>query len=551
MKKASILFLISTLTLTGCTPSSSGSNHSSEPGDGTFVDVDLVENRVDDNYRNFYEIFVYSFADSDGDKIGDLKGIDDKIDYLAKIGYTGIWLTPIFASFSYHKYDAMDYFKIDPSFGTEEDLKHLVAHAHEKGIKVILDGVFNHSSNYNKWFEASFMAHEKKLAGETLSEEEANMDSLYVFYDSLEEAKASGSQYKQVVARDFYYECNFDASMPEFNYDSEFTYQTIQSIIDYYMDDEIGIDGFRLDAVKYFYLGKTEKNVQVLNRLKAMVKKNKADGYLVGEDWEGEDGIAKYYQSDVDSYFYFPSSGSQGFIMSSCGQYDGSYKLRYYNGQKGLIDNANGHIPAPFLGNHDMPRVTQGKNEEATKLQLGLRNMLTGAVYNYYGEEIGMSSSNISGSTDYLDSNYRTHYYWDDETHAYETGNPPHANGQTQYYEGASSQLQDENSILNYEKKSLKLRNCFPAIARGSVLPLDEESQQRNESNEDGLLIVDKQYQDQKVRLLFNFSLYNAVDYVLPQNWNAKSVLLVDNNDKAKLLDRTLTLPPYAIAVLA
>ena len=98
----------------------------------------------DDNYRNYYEIFVSSFADSNGDGIGDLKGITDKLDYIADLGYTGIWMTPIFSSPTYHKYNASDYFQIDEDFGTMDDLKTLVEEAHKRDIKVILDLALNH-----------------------------------------------------------------------------------------------------------------------------------------------------------------------------------------------------------------------------------------------------------------------------------------------------------------------------------------------------------------------------------------------------------------------
>ena len=115
---------------------------------------------TDDNYRVFYEIFVGSFSDSDGDGIGDLKGIIDRLDYLndgniyskTSLGVQGIWLTPIFYSPSYHKYDVIDYYRIDPSFGSQDDLQKLIDECHKRNVLVIMDMAFNHTSSQNEWF---------------------------------------------------------------------------------------------------------------------------------------------------------------------------------------------------------------------------------------------------------------------------------------------------------------------------------------------------------------------------------------------------------------
>ena len=129
---------------------------------------------IDDNYRTFYQIFVGSFSDSDGDGIGDLRGIINRFDYLndgnvnrgKDLGIQGIWLSPIFESPTYHKYDAIDYYKIDEKFGTMDDLKELIALCHERNVKLILDLVINHTSTKNEWF-VKFK--EARLSGDTES----------------------------------------------------------------------------------------------------------------------------------------------------------------------------------------------------------------------------------------------------------------------------------------------------------------------------------------------------------------------------------------------
>lgn len=109
-------------------------------------------NIIDDNYRNYYEIFVYSFCDSNGDGIGDLKGVTSKLDYIKDMGFNGIWLMPIMPSTTYHKYDVTDYCAIDPQYGTMDDFDELVAECNKRGIKLILDLVMNHSSAKHPWF---------------------------------------------------------------------------------------------------------------------------------------------------------------------------------------------------------------------------------------------------------------------------------------------------------------------------------------------------------------------------------------------------------------
>lgn len=511
-----------------------------------FVNEDKEIEYIDDNYRNYYEIFVYSFADSNGDKIGDLNGITNKLDYLSSMGYTGIWLTPIFESNSYHKYDIKDYFSIDSDFGTMDDLKNLVTKAHSLNIKVILDGVFNHSSQYNDWFESSLLAHRKKIAGSTLTEEESNYDSLYVFYDSLDEAKKSNKTYYKAGGNDFYYEANFSSDMPEFNFDSEFTYTKIESVIDYYMN-EIGVDGFRLDAVKYYKLNDTSENVKILSKINKMIKDNDLNGYCVGECYDSATTIEAYYKSDLDSYFYFPGASSTGFIASAPNN-EGRQKMVYYRGYKEMERVCGDKIPAPFINNHDMARVSYENSPSSYKFILGLLGMLTGSTFTYYGDEIGMSSTNLKDG-DYRDSSYRTHYYWDDETHSMECNDVPYSYQQNQAYEACNQQMKDENSILNYAKKINELRLKYPFIARGNIVDNDTEDETNNKTTSYNILTIKKSYLEKEYKILFNFSKSIVENYSL-NDYKVKSVVCVNSSDNAHINNEVLELPKLSIAIL-
>ncbi len=540
-----------TTDTSGSISDSSGSNDTpTAPETSTLPENAFVNEKVeykisDDNYRNFYEIFVSSFADSNGDGIGDLNGITTKLDYLHDLGYTGIWLTPIFDSPTYHKYDAKDYFKIDPTFGTMDDLKNLVSKAHSLDIKVILDGVFNHSSNTNRWFEKALLAHSKKLEGKPLDEEEKNFENLYRFFDTQQEADASYCRYSRAGGNDFFYECNFDNGMPEFNFDSEYTYTLIESIIDFYMSPEIDIDGFRLDAVKYFKLNNVEENVKILSRINKMVKDNDPNGYVIGECYDSSPVIKNYYKSDVDSYFWFPATYDSGMFRTAMTDYNGGNKGYYYRGLVEMENASGDHIPAPFLDNHDMSRLSMTNDPyEVTKFRLGMLATLKGTTFHYYGDEIGMSSIVGHG-----DANYRTHYYWDDETHEMETNDAPGASPQVQNHPGAKQQLADENSILNYTKKVNHLRLAYPFIARGETVLPDESDDNLNNKASQGLMIVKKKYQQKNYKIVLNFAAKKEHTYDVG-NYTPKAVVTLRNDQYAIYKDSLLTLPAYSIAVL-
>ena len=175
----------------------------------------------DDNYRVFYEIFTGSFSDSDGDGVGDLRGIINRMDYLndgdpasgLSLGVEGLWLTPIFESPTYHKYDVTDYYRVDDQFGTLEDLRELIELCHARGVKLILDLPINHSGDQNEWFEKFRLAH---ITGN-------DENPYYDFYSFVQSADGKGvpAGYKQIGSTKDYYECNFSEHMPEFNFDSE------------------------------------------------------------------------------------------------------------------------------------------------------------------------------------------------------------------------------------------------------------------------------------------------------------------------------------------
>ena len=220
-------------------------------------DAGIAAEQIDGNARVFYQIFVGSFSDSDGDGTGDIRGIIERFDYLndgddnsgLSLGVEGIWLTPIFKSPSYHKYDIIDYYEIDPKFGTVEDLKELIELCHERNVKIILDIPINHTSSSNLWYIKFVNAHKS----------DSTEDEYYDFYTYADSPQA-GRGFSLIQGTKHYYECNFSGDMPELNFDNEAVREAVVDIAKFYLD--MGVDGFRFDAAKYIYMGEEPKNAE-------------------------------------------------------------------------------------------------------------------------------------------------------------------------------------------------------------------------------------------------------------------------------------------------
>ncbi|HUM61436.1 MAG TPA: alpha-amylase family glycosyl hydrolase, partial [Clostridia bacterium] len=249
---------------------------------------------------NWYEVFVYSFKDSDGDGIGDLPGLTQKLDYIRSLGFTALWLMPVMPSPSYHKYDVTDYYGIDPQYGTLEDARALVAACRERGMRLIIDLPLNHSSTQHPWFLEAAQA---LRDGRT---EHPRVD----WYHFTQEPEKN---YVRLPGTDWYYEEQFQGGgMPDLNVDNASLRAEIVSILDFWLND-VGVDGFRLDAVTSFYTGDDDSNIAFLRFLKETCEALKPVSFLVGECWAGLPTIARYYESGIDSFFLFPASQAEGY----------------------------------------------------------------------------------------------------------------------------------------------------------------------------------------------------------------------------------------------
>ena len=234
----------------------------------------------DDNYRTVYEIFVYSFCDSNGDGVGDLQGIISKLDYIEDMGFDAIWLSPVCPSPTYHKYDVTDYTDIDPEYGTLADYEALIEACHARNIHVYNDMVMNHSSSEHPWFVEACDYLQALAPGEEPDASECKYLNYYNFTD-----KESGG-YSRVPGTDWFYEARFWSGMPDFNLESEAVRQEFMDIAAFWLSE--GCDGFRMDAVTSYFTNDTAGSTLALARFAEDVKGINPDAYIVCEGWSAQ-----------------------------------------------------------------------------------------------------------------------------------------------------------------------------------------------------------------------------------------------------------------------
>ena len=488
-------------------------------------------NIIDDNYRNWYEIYVGSFYDTNNDGIGDLAGVTAKLDYIKEMGFNGIWLMPIHPSPTYHKYDVNDYYKIDPDYGTLEDLDTLISEAHSRGIRVILDLVVNHTSTENTWFKEAcqYIRENGKPGGE--------------YGDFYNFRQGTASNYHQVSGTPYYYEGQFWSGMPDLNLDSQNVRAAIADVMEYWLVDH-DVDGFRLDAVTSYYTGSVPKNVDFLSWINTTAKSFKSDAYIVGEAWVSSDyTINQYYQSGCDSFFLFTGAQATGSIANIVKQANGK---ALGNLMVKLQETYTSGILAPFLGNHDTMRPGSFMpGVERVKMAGGILATMNGGCYVYYGEEIGMISKGGNNS----DPAKRIAMKWQAkniyEGHCFVSPENVPVDKTSYLYPSVAEQEADKSSILNYYKRAMQLRNMFPAIARGEV-------ENFSPADNSYICVITKTYKDEKITIVYNLDEWEQT-ITLDETLGCTEIvgdLYASGDAKAEYKDGKLVLPPYSIAIL-
>jgi len=421
------------------------------------------------NERTWYEVFVRSFADGDGDGTGDLKGLTEKLDYLndgdpattTDLGVGGLWLMPIADSPSYHGYDVTDYRKVEPDYGTQADLEAFIAAAHERGIKVIVDLVLNHTSSQHPWFTD---------AGKDLGDPA----DYYLWSDSNPGWLGPSGQVAWHELDGRYYYGVFSDAMPDLNLRSKAVTAELEDVARYWLAD-VGVDGFRLDAAKHLIEDgpdaqtNTPETHDWLAGFKASVDGVNPDAMLVGEVWDPASVAGGYVPRSVDLTFDFGLATAYRLALQ-----DGrAASLRTALMDTGAAWPAN--QGASFLTNHDQTRIMTELNGDPASAKLAAFMLLTGpgTPFLYYGEEIGMTGSKP-------DERLRTPMRWtpDPSTAGFTTGTPWEAlSDDDPATVNVEAQVADRDSLLATYEDLVRVRGQQEALRDGATTVLDSDTE--------------------------------------------------------------------------
>src|SRR5437667_1122277 len=408
-----------------------------------------------------YEVFVRSFYDSNGDGIGDLNGLIEKLDYIDKLGASCIWLMPVAASPSYHGYDVSDYYNVEPAYGTNDDFKRLMKEAHRRGIVVLVDLVLNHSSSEHPYFQAA------------LHDTTSPYRAWYRFSRTpLGKGPWGGEAWHRSPVRDEYYYCVFWSGMPDLNYQTPAVRDEAKHIATFWLRD-MDVDGFRLDAVPYVVeegtcLGGCPGTHAFLREYAAHLRSVKPDAYTVGEVWANIAAMLPYYPDQLTSYFAFELSDS---LLSAVRSGSATGLL---TGFLRLQDTLPAYRWSPFLTNHDQTRTLTALGGDVGRAKLAATLLLTlpGLPFVYYGEEIGMTG-------DKPDERLRTPMQWSPRSGVgFTTGKPWGAPQADSLTTNVAGEHRDPKSPLNLDRQLIHLRQQNEALATGTLLPLSTSSAQ-------------------------------------------------------------------------
>lgn len=415
-----------------------------------------------------YEIFVRSFYDSDGDGIGDLNGLIEKLDYIndgtpdmrRDLGARCIWLMPVAASPSYHGYDVKNYYRVNPEYGTNEDFKRLVREAHRRGIRVLVDMVLNHASNEHPYFK------------------DAQLNPASPYRDwfrwsaTKPDIKGPWGQevwHKSPVREEYYYGI-FWHGMPDLNYEHPAAREEAKKVATFWLT-EMGVDGFRLDAIPYLVeegnrLSGTPGTHALLREYAAHIRQAAPNAYTVGEVWDSVGSMLPYYPDQLDSHFAFAASDALLEAVRT-----GSAK-KLFEPYVRLQRAVPAERWSPFLRNHDQTRtLTVLKGDVArNKLAVALLLTLPGLPFVYYGEEIGMTG-------DKPDPRLRTPMHWSrgpaagfTRGAAWEPLMPDSMTANVEAQDG------DPTSLLTLHRRLIHLRGANDALGGGVLVPLTATS---------------------------------------------------------------------------
>jgi glycosidase len=468
-----------------------------------------------------YQIFVRSFQDSNGDGVGDLQGIIQRLDALRALpgasgkkalGVTGLWLTPVFRSPSYHGYDATDYRAIQPAYGTLSVFKKLIREAHKRGMRVILDLMVNHTSRKHPWFRRAVKARTPAHR------------NWYVWRDRDPGWRQPWGQGRvwHSIGESYYYGL-FWGGMPDLNFRHPPVRKAIHGIVRHWL--KLGVDGFRLDAARYIFANgpgakqyEQPETFAFWRTFRTHAKRTSKSALLVGEIWAKSKQIQPYCQGDMfDLAFHFPLANAIRLSVSAM-EAAPLWKVLSRSYSRGCW--------ATFLSNHDQRRIFSqlAQNKPMMRNAAFLLLTLPGTPFLYYGEEIGMINGPQRG-----DLAKRTPMRWGQTRFAGFSPRRPWT-ALSNMKTSVAAQRRDRGSLWHWYRRLIALRHRVVALRRGSmkrlwlkgkgkdgVVAFVRKGQQKtvwvlvNTSDEaTGLLQVQKQSEVKEAKILFHEGFYQT-----------------------------------------
>ena len=537
-----------------------------------------------------YQIYPKSFKDPNGTGTGDLKGVIEKLDYLQTLGVDYIWLTPFYVSpQNDNGYDVADYYNIDPSYGTMEDVENLIAEAKKRNIYLMMDMVFNHVSTEHIWFKKAMAGEEKYLnyfffkQGKANNQPPTNWNS-----------KFGGPAWEYVEKFDKWYLHLFDKTQADLNWENPEVREEVKNIVRFWM--EKGVKGFRFDVINLISKAGFEDDFSVDGDGRSFY----TDGPRIHEFLQelARDSFAK--DKDIIAVGEMSST-----TMENCYKYAGEktgelsmvftfhhLKVDFMGNEKWVLVptdfmklkqlifdwqinmEKNNAWNAVFWCNHDQPRVISrfGSDDkyhkESGKMLATLIHCLRGTPYIYQGEEIGMTNPHFKSIEQYRDveslnhyqilqdkgmtkeqalmildvhsrDNSRTPMQWDDSINAGFTTGTPWIQTADNYTEiNVKNSLEDKDSIFYYYQKLIQLRKNYDVIAYGDIKPLLREDKR--------VFAYERNYKGQKLIVICNFY---PTTYEIELPYDLSNYKCILNNYKNEAKAKKIALKPYETLV--
>jgi alpha-amylase len=483
-----------------------------------------------------YEVFVRSYADSNGDGIGDFNGLTSRLDYLKDLGVGGIWLMPIMPSPTYHKYDVVDYKAVDEEYGNQEDFQRLVEEAHKRGIRILVDLIVNHTGSDHPWFKSAIDSKDspyrdyyvwanKDSIREQISKKTTSLDS-----DNITQWHPVNGD---TLAEHYY--GFFWGGMPDLNLDNPKVKHEFVEIGKYWLN-EMKVDGFRLDAAKHIFpTDRAVDNHTFWKWFRDEMQKIKPDVYLVGEVWSKAENVAPYLKG-LPALFNFDMGYAITGVVSA-----GKDTIDIISKYKEINDfyksSTSEFIDATFLKNHDQNRILSelGADQNKARVAAAILFTLPGTPYVYYGEEIGMIGMKP-------DEYIREPFIWD-----YDAKDKTQTSWEVPKYSTSETviplykQKENPSSLYSFYRRIIQYRNSSTVLTYGG---LDNAPVNIRE-----VVSFIREKESEKCLVLHNISDVEVTIKLVEELTEFQSIEFTTNKE-ASVRDGEVRLPAYASVVL-